>query len=115
MTVQFKHFRNHIWDFDSGWNTDPRGGATVVSRAISDTQVEVAIALCSGKDGFNKAIGRNVALGRLNKNPLVISVADLDELLDGNSVEHLVFWSDEGQRLLNHFSLEHVAYKAFRD
>lgn len=43
----------------------PKGGATLAIRKEND-QAVVGVAICSTHDVFNRKIGRDIALGRLN-------------------------------------------------
>lgn len=54
MTVRFIHIRN--------------AGVPIATLAIADTggeRVDVALAICSPRDQFSRARGRDIALGRL--------------------------------------------------
>ena len=42
------------------------GGTTIAFRELGDNQIEYALAHCSPKDNFSKALGRIKAEGRLN-------------------------------------------------
>lgn len=50
------HFR--VWD---GENANSRGGATVV---FEPSLSRFGVSICSRKDGFNKKLGRRIAMGR---------------------------------------------------
>lgn len=51
------------------------GGGVVtccVRRNVQESTSELGFAMCSPKDQFNRKIGRTIALGRLNKHPIVV-------------------------------------------
>lgn len=59
--VQFMHFRRV-----DGTTIQSRGGATVAYKLGKDGKVDkFAIAYCSDRDNYSRALGRNLSSGRL--------------------------------------------------
>jgi hypothetical protein len=56
-----------------------RGGVTVAYQQISDTTYDVAFARCDAKDHYNKAIGRTIALHRLDEGESISVVVEPTE------------------------------------
>ena len=64
--VKFRHARNFVGNGE-GETKLPRGGKTIASIRIEETEFITAESVCSVKDNFNKELGRTIALGRLKK------------------------------------------------
>jgi len=84
--VFFTHYRKFpgMIDFYTrgelpGFPPEPKGGLTEARLVSNGRIIAMGYADCSTKDNFNKAVGRNIALGRalkaLNNQPEVIGLA----------------------------------------
>ena len=111
MTVQFKHFRNRVWDYGTcSVEIDPRGGVTI-AYVEGDGTSPIGIALCSAKDGYNKKIGRELATKRLQESPYIISNDELEWILQDDSVDSLTY-DCYFAKAADHFKLFHILDRA---
>lgn len=116
MTVQFKHFRNlsSYWDEDGDefYRYNSMGGVTFAITHIKAEFYGIGISVCSAKDGFNKKIGRDVAITRLNAQPYLITEENLNEIIKIPCLDYALdvpgFYA-----IADHFNLLHVIEKAY--
>lgn len=62
------HLRNYLGAITS--ERLAQGGMTVALRVLDNKTVQAAVAVCSGYDNFNRKIGRELALKRLEEKPV---------------------------------------------
>ena len=64
VTTQF--MQNRPTDTGYDWGQPLAcGGTTVAIHVVSETRAIVGLAYCSPRDGYNKKLGRTIALGRV--------------------------------------------------
>lgn len=85
--VKFIHLRRYKNWWESGGADDydiyePRGGTTIAyKKDVFADLVKVGVAKCSEKDHYNKKIGRQVAMGRLEHQWMTVEINQKDPLV----------------------------------
>jgi hypothetical protein len=88
--LTFRHFRKQ-----DGWQLAPRGGATFCAVALPTKGTMVfAYALCSDKDVFNKALGREISYGRLTADSHTFEIPFNANVPISRQIEDFI-WSED--------------------
>jgi hypothetical protein len=89
--LTFRHFRK----FDNYAQLAPKGGATFCAVALpTKGKLIFAYALCSDKDMFNKALGREISYGRLTADSHTFETAFQPDVPISRQIEDYI-WSAE--------------------
>jgi hypothetical protein len=88
--LTFRHFRK-----SKGWQLDPRGGATFCAVAMPTKEKMIfSYALCSDKDVFNKALGREISYGRLTADSHTFEIPFNTAVPISRQIEDFI-WSED--------------------
>ena len=78
------------------YHSSPRDVRVTIAGKKENGVLELSAARCSSKDNFSRSIGRNIALGRLNKGKVFKTI----ENFDGNNSDFIDIAQREANEII---------------